>query len=133
MRPEIIIEKEKNIYSTRILSKDQIKLVDSQLGVDMSDFITTRENRLKPVVVKKAINNVVFTSQNAVEALLTSRLAILREVSGSTSNCLAIDNASASRSSTGIQRFTSPNALASLAIMLSSANISSMALTRPSI
>jgi hydroxymethylbilane synthase len=76
MRQEIIIEKDKNIYSTKILSKDQIKFINSQLGVDMSDFITTRENRLKPVIVKKPIKNVVFTSQKAVEALLSNFSAV---------------------------------------------------------
>lgn len=72
MRPEISIEKETNIYATKTLSLDQLKLVDTKLGVEMSDFITTRENRLKPVVVKSPIKNVVFTSQNAVDSLLNN-------------------------------------------------------------
>jgi len=76
MRPEIIIEKDEHIYSTKILSKNQIKSVDSKFGVEMSDFITTRENRLKPMVVKNSIKNVVFTSQKAVDALLSNFSAV---------------------------------------------------------
>lgn len=72
MREEIIIEKEINIYATKNLSLDQSNSIASHLGSDMSDFITTRSNRIKPKVVKNTIENVVFTSQNAVEALLES-------------------------------------------------------------
>lgn len=70
MREEIIIEKDINIYSTKNLSLDQVNSISSHIGSSMSDFITTRSNRLKPVVVKNSIKNVIFTSQNAVEALL---------------------------------------------------------------
>jgi hydroxymethylbilane synthase len=70
MREEIIIEKDVNIYSTKNLSIDQVNSISSHIGSSMSDFITTRSNRLKPVIVKKPIKNVIFTSQNAVEALL---------------------------------------------------------------
>ncbi len=38
----------------------------------MSDFITIRNNRLKPKVVSNTIKNALFTSQNAVEALLNN-------------------------------------------------------------
>ena len=70
MREEIIIEKDVNVYSTKNLSLVQVNSISSHIGSSMSDFITTRSNRLKPVVVKNAIENVIFTSQNAVEALL---------------------------------------------------------------
>lgn len=66
------IEKSTLIYSTKSLSLDQTSQLDSKIGVVSSDFITIRNNRLKPVIVKKPIKNVVFTSQNAVEALLSN-------------------------------------------------------------
>ena len=74
MREVITLEKEKNIYSTKNLSLDQKSSVSTKIGVDMSDFITTRNNRLKPKVVKSTIQNVIITSQNAVEALLDNFL-----------------------------------------------------------
>ncbi len=70
MREEIIIEKDINVYATKNLSLDQANSITSVVGSAMSDFITTRSNRLKPKVVKKPIEHVIFTSQNAVEALL---------------------------------------------------------------
>ncbi|PCH53851.1 MAG: hydroxymethylbilane synthase [Flavobacteriaceae bacterium] len=70
MREVITLEKELNIYSTKNLSLDQKSKVSTKIGVTMSDFITTRNNRLKPKVIKNSIQNVIITSQNAVEALL---------------------------------------------------------------
>jgi len=70
MREEIIIDKDINVYSTKNLSLDQVNSISSHIGSSMSDFITTRSNRLKHVVVKNPIKNVIFTSQNAVEAVL---------------------------------------------------------------
>jgi hydroxymethylbilane synthase len=70
MREIVQIEKEINVYSTKTLSKDQLNGLAPNIGVSMSDFITTRHNRLKPVLVKNSFEAVVFTSQNAVEALL---------------------------------------------------------------
>ena len=58
------------VYSSKSLSLDQTNRLSSKIGTTSSDFITIRNNRLKPIVVKKPIENVVFTSQNAVEALL---------------------------------------------------------------
>ncbi|WP_111709492.1 hydroxymethylbilane synthase [Lutibacter citreus] len=66
------IEKSTLIYSTKSLSHDQTSILNSRIGVVSSDFITIRNNRLKPLIVKKPIENVVFTSQNAVEALLNN-------------------------------------------------------------
>ena len=64
------IEKSTLVYSTKSLSLAQTNNLNSKIGAVSSDFITIRNNRLKPVIVKKNIENVVFTSQNAVEALL---------------------------------------------------------------
>lgn len=72
MREELFSEKEKQIFSTKTLSLTQKSKLSKDLGVSMSDFITIRYNRLKPVLVKEPIKNVIITSQNAVEALLNS-------------------------------------------------------------
>ena len=70
MREIISIDKEINVYSTKNLSLDQKSKITNKVGADMSDFITIRNNRLKPRVVKNPIKNVIITSQNAVDALL---------------------------------------------------------------
>lgn len=70
MREVISIEKEINVYSTKNLSLDQKSKLVTKIGSSMSDFITTRNNRLKALIVKKPIKEVVITSQNAVDALL---------------------------------------------------------------
>ena len=72
MREVQDIEKSTLVYSTKSLSHQQTSILNSKIGVANSDFITIRNNRLKPVIVKKPIENVVFTSQNAVEALLNN-------------------------------------------------------------
>lgn len=66
------VEKSTLIYSTKSLSLDQTSKLNSRIGVVSSDFITIRNNRLKPKLVKNPIENVVFTSQNGVEALLNN-------------------------------------------------------------
>ena len=70
MREIISIDKEINVYSTKNLSLDQKNMLATKIGSEMSDFITTRNNRLKSKVVKNPIKNVIITSQNAVDALL---------------------------------------------------------------
>ncbi|MFT4698759.1 MAG: hydroxymethylbilane synthase [Flavobacteriaceae bacterium] len=72
MRETISIEKETNVYSTKFLSKTQSINVLPEVGVAMSDFITIKYNRIQPQHVKNPIKNVVFTSQNAVDALTYS-------------------------------------------------------------
>lgn len=76
MREEINVEKDITILSTKTLSLDQKNLIDSKMEVEMSDFITIRENRLKKKIMSRPIENVVITSQNAVEALLNNFSAI---------------------------------------------------------
>jgi len=72
MRKIITIEKEINVYSTKNLSSNQKKSVLTKIGVSMSDFITIRNNRLKPTIVKNPIENVIITSQNAVRSLVSN-------------------------------------------------------------
>jgi len=72
MRQILDIEKETLIFSTKHLSITQTSTLSSHIGITMSDFITIQYNRLKPAIVKKPIENVIFTSQNAVESILNS-------------------------------------------------------------
>lgn len=58
------------LLSTKQLSVSQTDMFDTKIGVQMSDFISIKFNRLKPTVVKNSIENVVITSQNGVDALL---------------------------------------------------------------
>ncbi|MDP3313739.1 hydroxymethylbilane synthase [Lutibacter sp.] len=76
MQEIILFEKEISIYSTKNLAVDQTNLLAENIGASMSDFITIRSNRLKPVVIKKPIEHVVFTSQNAVEAIVDNFSAV---------------------------------------------------------
>lgn len=66
------LSEKNNIYSTKKLSETQIKLFDAYIHVSDSDFIKIRFNRIPPKVIKNEIENVIITSQNAVESLLTS-------------------------------------------------------------
>ena len=70
MRETISIEKNTNIFSTKYLSKEQTLKLESKIGVAMNDFIAIKYNRVKPQILKKPLNNVIFTSKNGLEALL---------------------------------------------------------------
>ncbi len=70
MRKEGELEKEIRIFSTKNLSIGQQSLLSPNIGVDMSDFLTIRFNRIKPTVIKERLEHVIITSQNAVESLL---------------------------------------------------------------
>lgn len=69
------VQKDINIFSTKHLSIGQTSKLDQKIGTDMSDFITIRFNRLKPSVVKEPVKHVIFTSQNAVDALSENFMA----------------------------------------------------------
>ncbi len=60
------------IYSTKKLSDAQKNSLPSSIGVNDSDFIKIRFNRIAPKLVKSEIENVIITSQNGVEAILNS-------------------------------------------------------------
>jgi len=69
MRKEGEVEKEINIFSTKNLSIGQKSALNPNIGVDMSDFITIRFNRIKRSAISGPKKHVVFTSQNAVASL----------------------------------------------------------------
>ncbi len=66
------VDKKANIYSTKTLSKAQQKLFHEGIKVNSSDFIQINTNRIKPIILKSEIRNVIITSKNAVEALITN-------------------------------------------------------------
>ncbi|SDR78163.1 hydroxymethylbilane synthase [Polaribacter sp. KT25b] len=67
-----VSKKLQHIYSTKKLSKAQKEILSPEIGVQDSDFIKIRFNRIPPKVMKSEIENVVITSQNGVEAILNS-------------------------------------------------------------
>ncbi|WP_271405245.1 hydroxymethylbilane synthase [Tenacibaculum soleae] len=72
MAEDEVIEKDFSIYSTKKLSEIQKKLLPSSIGVEDSDFIKVRFNRIAPKVIKQEIENVIITSKNGVEAIANS-------------------------------------------------------------
>jgi len=60
-----------DIFSTKDLTHEQLKLFKEGIRVKSEDFIKVSPNRIPLPVLKKEIRNVILTSQNAVEALLT--------------------------------------------------------------
>ncbi|TXE13063.1 hydroxymethylbilane synthase [Seonamhaeicola algicola] len=64
--------KKTNVYSTKTLTEDQRLLLNDKIKVESSDFIKTNPNRIPKHVVKNSIDNVIITSKNAVDALLTN-------------------------------------------------------------
>ncbi len=69
-------EKVTNIYSTKTLTEDQKLLFHNDVVSQSNDAIKISLNRIPKKVVRNEIKNVVITSQNAVEALLTNFSAV---------------------------------------------------------
>ncbi|MBQ0769046.1 MAG: hydroxymethylbilane synthase [Bizionia sp.] len=69
-------ERKTNVYSTKSFTESQRQLFNDKVTIDSSDFIKISLNRIPPRALKNEIENVVITSQNAVEALLTNFSAI---------------------------------------------------------
>ncbi|ARV09609.1 hydroxymethylbilane synthase [Winogradskyella sp. PC-19] len=69
-------DKTTNIYSTKTLTEDQKLLFHNDVVSDSNDAIKISLNRIHKKVVRNEIQNVIITSQNAVEALLTSFSAV---------------------------------------------------------
>ncbi len=72
MKSIIEIEKDQNVFSTKVLDKDRIAKLASNISLEMRDFISIKYNRLKHEIVKNPIKNVIITSKNAVESLIQS-------------------------------------------------------------
>ena len=65
-------DKVTNIYSTKKLTDDQQMLFHNDVEAESNDAIKISLNRLTKSVVRNEIKNVIITSQNAVESLLTN-------------------------------------------------------------
>ncbi|WP_034060137.1 hydroxymethylbilane synthase [Lacinutrix jangbogonensis] len=65
-----------NIYSTKSFTEDQRLLFHEKVNTKSSDFVKISLNRIAPRLLKNEIENVIITSKNAVEALLTNFSAI---------------------------------------------------------
>ncbi|MFV0539624.1 MAG: hydroxymethylbilane synthase [Aestuariibaculum sp.] len=65
-------EKKANIYSTKSLTEGQRLLLHEKVNVESSDFVKISINRIHPRFLKNEIKNVIITSKNTVEALLTN-------------------------------------------------------------
>ena len=61
-----------NIYSTKTLTDNQKQLFHDAVVSDSSDFIKISLNRMTPQLLRPLPKNVIITSKNAVEALLTN-------------------------------------------------------------
>lgn len=64
--------KKTNVYSTKTLTEDQKLLFNEKVVSDSSDFVKISINRIHPRVLKNEIENVIITSKNAVESLVTN-------------------------------------------------------------
>jgi len=68
--------KQTNIFSTKSFTESQRLLFHEKVVVDSSDFIKISLNRIHPRFLKNEIKNVIITSKNSVEALITNYSAI---------------------------------------------------------
>jgi len=65
-------DKTTNIYSTKQLTTEQLQLFHNDVVAESTDAIKINPNRLSKSVVRNEIQNVIITSKNAVESLLTN-------------------------------------------------------------
>ena len=65
-------DKETNIYSTKKLTEDQLQLFHNNVVAKSNDAVKISLNRIPKYVVKDEIKNVIITSKNTIEALLTN-------------------------------------------------------------
>ncbi|WP_111308813.1 hydroxymethylbilane synthase [Confluentibacter sediminis] len=68
--------KKTTVYSTKTLTESQKLLFHEKVVFDSTDFIKISLNRIHPRFLKNEIKNVVITSKNAVESLITNYSAI---------------------------------------------------------
>tara|TARA_R110000868_G_scaffold82956_8_gene234101 strand:+ start:8521 stop:10098 length:1578 start_codon:yes stop_codon:yes gene_type:complete len=66
------IQKKPNVFSTKKLTPIQNELFNDKITIASEDFLQISLNRIPRLVLKSRIENVIITSQNAVEAILAS-------------------------------------------------------------
>ena len=69
-------DRKTTVYSTKKFTEGQRLLFHEKVVVESADFIKISLNRIHPRFFKKEIQNVVITSKNAVESLITNYSAI---------------------------------------------------------
>lgn len=69
-------DRKTNVYSTKSLTESQRLLFHEKVMVDSADFIKISFNRIHPRFLKNEIRNVIITSKNTVESLLTNYSAV---------------------------------------------------------
>lgn len=65
-------QKKTNVFSTKSLTEGQRLLFNEKVAAESSDFIKISLNRIHQRFLKNEIQNVVITSKNAVESLITN-------------------------------------------------------------
>lgn len=65
-------QKKTNVYSTKSFTESQRLLFQEKVVANSSDFVKISLNRIHPRFLKNEIKNVVITSKNAVESLVTN-------------------------------------------------------------
>ena len=65
-------DKVANIFSTKKLTEGQKQLFNENVVAKSDDFIKISLNRIRPQLLRSEIKNVIITSKNAVEALITN-------------------------------------------------------------
>ena len=65
------VERATTIFSTKKITADQQQLFVDSIKVDSDDFVKISPSRIPESILKSPIRNVVITSKNAVESLLT--------------------------------------------------------------
>lgn len=66
------VAKRTNVYSTKSLTETQRLLFKDKVHVESADFIKFSLNRIPARLLKNQIENVIITSKNAVESLITN-------------------------------------------------------------
>ncbi|MDO5978744.1 hydroxymethylbilane synthase [Flavivirga spongiicola] len=64
--------KKTNVYSTKSFTEDQRLLFHEKITSESTDFIKISLNRIHPRFLKNEIRNIIITSKNAVESLITN-------------------------------------------------------------
>ena len=66
------VDRKRNVYSTKSFTEDQRFLFHEKVVSESADFIKISLNRIHPRFLKNDIQNVIITSKNAVESLITN-------------------------------------------------------------
>lgn len=63
-------KKDKNVYSTKLLTEAQRQLTNEAIGIESSNFIKVSSNRIPSNILRSEHQNVIITSKNGVEAIV---------------------------------------------------------------